>query len=132
MKRPFAVRGLDHVVLRVANLARSLAFYTDVLGCELERQLPTPGLYQLRAGDHLIDLVPLGSVLGGEAAVAQPGNMAHFCLRVSPFDGDALSSWLRTHGCEPGLVETRYGASGPGLSLYVQDPDDNVVEIRGA
>ena len=54
----FQVLGLDHVVLRVRDIEPALGFYRDVLGCALERSLPEMGLYQLRAGRSLIDLVP--------------------------------------------------------------------------
>ena len=62
--RPIEIRGLDHVVLRVRDLPRALAFYCDVLGCREERRLDALGLVQLRAGAHLIDLVAVDSPLG--------------------------------------------------------------------
>src|SRR5207237_4046455 len=56
---PFVVQGIDHIVLRVRELPRALAFYRDVLGCRVEREQPELGLTQLRAGRSLIDLVTL-------------------------------------------------------------------------
>ncbi|HYC07988.1 MAG TPA: VOC family protein, partial [Steroidobacteraceae bacterium] len=61
---PFAVQGIDHIVLRVRELPRALAFYRDVLGCALEREQPELGLTQLRAGRSLIDLVTIDGPLG--------------------------------------------------------------------
>ncbi len=58
------VKAIDHVVLRTDRLHEMLAFYCDVLGCAVERELPRIGLVQLRAGNSLIDLVPVDSELG--------------------------------------------------------------------
>ena len=60
----FQIKGIDHVVIRASDLGPMLEFYTDVLGCTLERQNEEIGLYQLRAGASLIDLVPVDGVLG--------------------------------------------------------------------
>ena len=128
------VRGLDHVVLRVADLERSIAFYADVLGCLVERRVDDVGLVQLRAGTALIDLVPVDSPLGrkGGGAVASTGkNVDHFALSIETFDEDALRAHLHTHGVEAGTTARRYGASGFGPSLYLNDPDGNLVELKG-
>ena len=131
---PLRVLGLDHVVLRVADLERALEFYEQVLGCREERRIEPVGLVQLRAGRALVDLVDLAGPLG-RAGGAPPGtegrNMDHFCLRIEPFDEAALRAHLEAHGVEPGEVGTRYGAEGNGPSLYVRDPDGNVVELKG-
>jgi len=128
------VRGLDHVVLRVADLERSLRFYRDALGCAPERSIEKLGLYQLRAGDALIDLVPVDSPLG-RAGGPPPGesgrNLDHLALRLARFDEEALRGHLRSHGIEPGEVAERYGAGGVGPSMYIRDPDGNVVELKG-
>ena len=88
----------------------------------------------MRAGSALIDLVPVDSPLG-RAGGAGPGeearNMDHFALRIEPFDEAALGAHLRTHGIEPGEVAQRYGAEGNGPSMYLLDPDGNVVELKG-
>jgi catechol 2,3-dioxygenase-like lactoylglutathione lyase family enzyme len=130
----FRVLGLDHVVLRVRDLAAALRFYQGALGCTIERRLDALGLVQLRAGASLIDLVPLDSPLGkagGGAPVADGKNVDHLCLRIEPFDAEALASHLRAHGVEPGDVSRRYGADGFGPSMYLRDPDGNVVELKG-
>ena len=64
------IRGLDHVVLRVRDLERSLHFYCTALGCKVERRIDALGLVQLRAGAHLIDLVPVDSPLGRAGGAA--------------------------------------------------------------
>jgi glyoxylase I family protein len=134
MGAPFSIRDLDHLVLRVASLDRSLAFYCGVLGCTVERRQEAIGLVQLRAGRSLIDLVPLDGKLGS-AGGAGPGpegrNVDHFCLRVDPFDGAAIAAYLRDNGLSPGDVAPRFGADGRGSSIYVTDPDGNTVELKG-
>jgi glyoxylase I family protein len=66
---------IDHVVLRVADLARSLSFHCDALGCTVERRHAAIGLVQLRAGRSLIDLVPISGKLGA-AGGAPPARSA--------------------------------------------------------
>ena len=134
MAAPFSIREIDHVVLRVADLSRSLGFYEGVLGCTRERHQEALGLMQLRAGRSLIDLVTIDGELGrlgGAAPGAEARNVDHFCLRIDPFDPAALASYLRSHGIEPGDVKPRFGAEGKGPSLYITDPDGNVVELKG-
>jgi glyoxylase I family protein len=128
------IRDIDHLVLRVADLPRMLRFYRDVLGCAVERDRRDLGLVQLRAGRSMLDLVPVDGPIGrqgGAAPGTQGRNLDHFCLRVEPFDADAIRAELRAHGFEPGPVEMRYGAEGNGPSIYVADPEGNVVELKG-
>jgi len=127
------LRDIDHLVLRVRELQPMLDFYCGVLGCTIERRLDDIGLVQLRAGRSLIDLVPLDSELGragGAAPGAQGRNLDHFCLSVEAFDEAALRQHLREHGIHMGEVRTRYGASGFGPSVYLDDPEGNVVELK--
>jgi glyoxylase I family protein len=130
----FGIRHIDHLVLRVVDLQAMMQFYVQVLGCTLEKIQEGPGLYQVRAGSSLIDLVPVGGQLG-RAGGAPPGkegrNLDHFCLRVEPFDAEEIIRHLRSRGLDPGAVESRYGAEGEGPSIYVTDPEGNVVELKG-
>lgn len=128
------ILGLDHVVLRIADLSRSLRFYCDALGCREERRSDALGLVQLRAGESLIDLVVVDSPLGraGGGAPAPDGkNVDHVCVRLASFDEAALREHLSAHGVAPGDVAPRYGARGMGPSMYIRDPDGNVVELKG-
>jgi catechol 2,3-dioxygenase-like lactoylglutathione lyase family enzyme len=130
----FKLVSLDHLVLRAADAETMLGFYRDVLGCTLERTVPESGLYQLRAGNSLIDLVDLAGELGragGGTTDPNARNLDHFCLRIDPFDESALRAYLRAHGIEAGEVKRRYGAEGNGPSLYIEDPEGNVVELKG-
>ena len=132
--RPIEIRGLDHVVLRISDLTRSLRFYVEMLGCREERRVDALGLVQLRAGASLIDLVdvnaPLGK-LGGPPPGAQARNLDHLALQLEHFDVARIREHLTAFGVEPGDVAQRYGALGMGPSMYVHDPDGNVVELKG-
>ncbi len=131
---PFRPLGLDHVVLRVADVARAKAFYCGVLGAHVEKVQEAIGLHQLRAGAALIDLVELDGVLGqkgGAAPGAEGRNMDHLCLRIEPFEEAAIRLHLEAHGVAPGDVVSRYGAEGQGPSMYITDPDGNSVELKG-
>jgi glyoxylase I family protein len=128
------IREIDHLVLRVADLERMLRFYCDGLGCTVERRREDLGLIQLRAGRSLLDLVPVTGPLGlaGGAAPGPEGrNLDHFCFRVDPFDEAAIREQLQAHGVTAGPVASRYGAEGEGPSIYVTDPEGNVVELKG-
>lgn len=128
------IRAIDHVVLRVRDVDASLAFYCGALGCTEERRIEALGLIQLRAGASLIDLVDVASPLG-QAGGPPPGeggrNMDHFALQLQDFDESAIRRSLRQAGVEPGEVGQRYGAQGTGPSMYLRDPDGNVVELKG-
>ena len=128
------IREIDHLVLRVVDLERMLGFYCGVLGCAVERRQDAIGLVQLRAGRCLLDLVPVTGRLG-QAGGAAPGregrNLDHFCFRVEPFDEEVIRRHLEAHGVEAGAIEQRYGAEGAGPSMYITDPEGNVVELKG-
>ena len=129
----FKIHGIDHIVLRVSNLAASRKFYEGLLGCVMERELPDLGLYQLRAGRQLIDLVPVGGQLAGDSEVVQKNkNLDHFCLTVSPFEPEAITKRMVLAGVVCSEVGSRYGADGYGLSIYIIDPDGNTVELKAA
>jgi catechol 2,3-dioxygenase-like lactoylglutathione lyase family enzyme len=130
----FNIRHIDHLVIRVRNLQSMLDFYLKVIGCTVEKTQEDLGLYQLRAGDSLIDFIPVEGPLGrigGAGPGAEGRNLDHFCLRIEPFDGERILEYLRSKGIKPGKVESRYGADGDGPSIYVTDPEGNVVELKG-
>ncbi|AGK48110.1 glyoxalase/Bleomycin resistance /Dioxygenase superfamily protein [Burkholderia thailandensis MSMB121] len=129
----FHIHEIDHVVLRAADLAAMTRFYCDVLGCHVEKEQRELGLVQLRAGRSLIDLLAVGSPID-RADSGAPGkgrNMDHLCLRVEPFDAAALHAHLTAHGARPGDEARRYGADGYGPSIYLFDPEGNMVELKG-
>ncbi len=131
---PLRLRAIDHVVVRVRAIDKAIAFYRDVLGCAMEKEQADLGLYQLRAGASLIDLVDVAGKLGRqfpEPPSARAPNMDHVCLQVDPWDAEAITAHLERHGVVPGEVGTRYGATGYGPSIYINDPEGNVVELKG-
>jgi len=140
----FHLLGLDHLVLRVRDMARMERFYTEVLGCEVERRVESLRLVQLRAGHSLIDLIDIASPGGGATLAARDNgaanddapdgwrrNLDHFCVRVEPFDQGAIIAHLLKHGVVPGETKRRYGADGYGPSIYISDPEGNAVELKG-
>ena len=135
MTLPFSVQRIDHVVFRVRDLARSIDFSRTVLGCEVVRQREHLGLVHLRAGASMIDLVSVEGRLGqrgGPPPGAEGRNVDHLCLRIEPFAEPDLVLHLQRHGLAPlGKAEHNFGAEGDGPSLYFQDPDGNVIELKG-
>ena len=134
MKTAITIREIDHIVLRVVDLARMLAFYGDVLGCREVRRQDEIGLVQLRAGSSMVDLIPIDGKLGaaGGAAPGREGrNVDHVCFRVEPFDESAIRAHLAAHGIEAGPAAARFGAEGEGPSIYLQDPEGNTIELKG-
>lgn len=128
-----AIRDIDHVVFRVIDLDRVARFYIDVLGARWEKKQEAVGLYQLRVGTSLIDLVPVDQKLGrqGGAAPGREGrNVDHVCFRVLPWDGAAILAHLASHGIAAEIV-SRYGADGEGPSIYLDDPEGNALELKG-
>lgn len=128
------IRDIDHVVIRARDPARLVQFYCDVLGCRVERDQDAIGLVQLRAGRSMIDIVGVDGALGrkGGAAPGSDGhNMDHLCVRVDPFDVDAIRAHLAAHDVGIDDSGRRYGAEGEGFSLYIRDPEGNVVELKG-
>ncbi|MFJ6023938.1 VOC family protein [Brevundimonas sp. NPDC092305] len=128
------VAGIDHVVLRVKDADAAIAFYNGVLGCPVEKHNEPLGLFHLRAGDSLIDLVTLDGKIGlaGGAGPAVEGrNLDHVCLRLKDYDPDTTMAHLRAHGVAFEEPASRFGAGGEAMSIYLRDPDGNGIELRG-
>ena len=127
------ITEMDHIVLRTRNVDESLRFYTDILGLQPER------VDQWRAGevrfpsarlnpDTIIDFFASDNLPDTKDA---PRNQDHFCMVINPTDMEALKTQFEAIGVEiqagPGQ---RWGSHGNGTSLYIYDPDHNVVELR--
>ncbi|GGO66041.1 VOC family protein [Bowmanella pacifica] len=129
------IQAIDHLVLRVVDLERSVHFYQQVLGCEVVKRQAHLGLVHLRAGSSLIDLISLVGKLGqqgGRGPGVEGHNVDHFCLRIEPFDEAGLVAHLAAFGITPlGPASLNFGAEGQGLSLYFKDPDNNIIELKG-
>ena len=124
------VSGLDHLVLTVADLSATVAFYTDVLGMETQRFRATDGSnrWALRFGAQKINLHQAGHEFEPKARLATPGS-ADLCF----LSAEPLADWLAHFAAlgievEDGPVP-RSGAIGPITSLYLRDPDGNLIEV---
>jgi glyoxylase I family protein len=129
------IQDIDHVVLRVRELDRMVDFYCKVIGCTVEWNRPDLGLVHLRAGRCMIDLVPVDGptgLRGGAAPGVEGHNMDHFCLRIKAFEVGPIVKHLEAHGVKIGKITDRYGADGRGMSIYLEDPEGNSVELKGA
>jgi len=132
---PFKPTGIDHVVLRVRDIPRALSFYENVVGIKLERAQEDIGLWQLRAGSSLIDLVAVDGVIGRRGG-AGPGthgrNMDHIAIAIRPFDAAALRAHLAARGVViEGEALDNYGAEGDSPAFYIRDPEGNFIELMG-
>ncbi len=126
MEIPLKVAELDHVVLRCRDQDRAYDFYTRILGLSEERRIAQIGLIQLRAGRSMIDLVP-----ASDPRVETGLNVDHVCIGIEAHDLNDLVRYLREQSVEViGEPAMRYGAHGQGLSIYVRDPEGNVVELK--
>ena len=127
------IQGIDHVVFRVVDLEKVASFYIEVLGARWEKKQEEIGLYQLRVGSALVDLVPVDGRLGrmgGAAPGKEARNVDHVCFRVLPWNGESILGQLREHGIA-GEIVSRYGAEGDGPSIYLADPEGNNLELKG-
>jgi glyoxylase I family protein len=131
---PFALKGIEHVLLLVSGMDETLAFYGDVLGAQLETRLPEYGMAELRAGDSHIDLVDIAAPEGAWAQppVAGGRNVDHIAMKLNACDEHSLRRHLVKHGVD--IVEERVNVDSQGetLSLYVRDPSGNTVELMCA
>lgn len=125
MKPPIRVIGLDHVVLATPNVADMLDFYTEVLGLEGVRveewrrgEVPFPSLR--------VDATTLIDLMHGDRSGV---NLDHFCLVIEPADLDQLAK-RDDLSVARGPLEGLFGAQGNARSLYIHDPDGNLVELR--
>lgn len=134
---PIKIIELDHIVLNVKEIDRSLTFYTQVLGLKGERVQEFKegkiGFPSVRINEHtIIDLFPLrGARAPEKGAEKTQGNLNHFCLVVEKEDFSGIVDYLKGHNVpiQQGPV-SRWGARGRATSVYFLDPDGNEVEIR--
>ena len=127
------ITDLDHIVLRVKDVEVSMQFDTETLGLKPER------VDQWRAGEvrfpsaRLNDDTIIDLFASDQESIGRDGvkNQDHFCMVIEPTDMDELKARFEAIGvgiqAGPGK---RWGSHGDGISLYVYDPDDNVVELR--
>jgi catechol 2,3-dioxygenase-like lactoylglutathione lyase family enzyme len=121
------ITGFDHLVLRCADVEKTLAWYVETLGMAPVRvdewrrgEVPFPSVRA--SGATIIDLIPAGGTITER-------NVDHFCLVADRATVDAVAADTDTFRIHE-APSVRFGARGDGWSVYVYDPDDNVVEIR--
>ena len=124
MEPSIRVSELDHIVLCCADVERTLAWYTDVLGLAPVR------LDEWRRGDAPFPSVRInaGTIIDLVAGEPADGRLDHFCVVIEPTDLTAVAQSGQFDVVDG--PATRYGARGDGTSLYVRDPDGAVVELR--
>ena len=130
---PFSLQTIDHVVIRAVNAAELAAFYVEAVGCTLAWDRPELGLTHLKAGNAMIDIVSNDGPLGtkGVSLPAEHGrNVAHLCLRITPFDCETLRAHFEAFGIVVAPPQSRFGAQGNGLSIYLTDPEGNGIEFK--
>lgn len=127
---------LDHIVLNVSDIDRSLTFYTEVLGLKGERvdefRAGKVSFPSVRINDAtIIDLFPKKDGAAEITAEKINGNLNHFCLVVGAEDFSGIVEYLAGNHVEIRLGPvSRWGAQGRATSVYFLDPDGNEVEIR--
>ena len=120
------IRTFDHVVLATADLHRCLDFYTRVLGMRLEHY--GENRIALRFGDHKFNVHPPGFDAGIKARTPTPGSLDLCFLADRPLDEVIAHLKANRVAIEEGPVE-RTGARFKIRSVYVRDPDGNLIEI---
>ena len=124
------VSALDHLVLTVADIAATCAFYDSVLGMSTQSFDATDGSrrWALSFGQQKINLHQVGNEFEPKAKHATAGSGDLCFLTETPIDH--WQDHLAHHAIpiEEGPVQ-RTGATGPILSLYIRDPDENLIEI---
>ena len=130
------ITELDHIVLNVSDIERSLSFYTEVLGLKGERvdefKSGKVGFPSVRINEGtIIDLFPTKQPGGPADGKKNSGNLNHFCMVVGPDDFTGITEYLAANkiAIREGPV-SRWGARGRATSVYFLDPDGNEVEIR--
>ena len=130
------ITDLDHIVLNVSDIDRSLGFYTEVLGLKGERieefRAGKVGFPSVRINDAtIIDLFPTPTSAGLGRGSQINRNLNHFCMVVGADDFSGIVEYLAENdiSVREGPV-SRWGARGRATSVYFLDPDDNEIEIR--
>ena len=133
MAPPFTLTGMDHVVFLVDDMARALAFYHQVIGCQPGYSYPALGMEQVWAGSALIVLWDVSHPGAAAAVPAVKGgrNVDHVCIATSPVAPAALRAHFAAHGVVIEREATHGGARGVGHSTYIRDPFGNLLEIKG-
>ena len=134
--KPISITALDHIVLNVRDIDRSLQFYTEVLGLQGERvdefRAGKVGFPSVRINSAtIIDLFPRQNAAADAPEAKTDGNLNHFCLVIEAAEFAGIVEYLKGRGVgvHRGPI-SRWGARGQATSVYFLDPDRNEIEIR--
>jgi catechol 2,3-dioxygenase-like lactoylglutathione lyase family enzyme len=135
--KPISITALDHIVLNIGDIDRSLKFYTEVLGLRGERvaefRAGKVGFPSVRVNNAtIIDLFPRPNAAASDVPDSKADrNLNHFCLVVEPEDFAGIVEYLNERGVSVNRGPiSRWGARGQATSVYFFDPDGNEIEIR--
>jgi len=132
----FKIKRLDHLVIRTQNIKEMISFYCFILGYKVQRDnLKESGLIELNAGESMIDLFDVSSDTISSTQKEQCDkdikNLDHFCILLDNFDETEIKLHLKNFGVKCSEIEMSYGSSGYGPSIYIYDPDENKIELKG-
>jgi catechol 2,3-dioxygenase-like lactoylglutathione lyase family enzyme len=122
------IRSLDHLVLTVRDLEATLRFYRDGLGMEVRSFGSDGQRLALHFGHQKINLHELGKEFEPKASLPTPGSADLCFLTDRPIDEVKAALEAAGHSLIEGPVR-RSGAMTPILSIYLRDPDGNLIEI---
>jgi catechol 2,3-dioxygenase-like lactoylglutathione lyase family enzyme len=118
------VHKLDHIVLAVADIPRTRAFYERVLGMRAEEE--RPGKWCLLFGSNKISLHEVGDVPAiAQGTIRGSGN---FCM-LTDTPIEEVTNTLAGEGIEIVASGERHGGAGRMMSVYFKDPDGNLIEV---
>jgi catechol 2,3-dioxygenase-like lactoylglutathione lyase family enzyme len=128
---------LDHVGVRVTDLDRAIAFYTEMFGFEMVERRMLTGNDHVESAALKVSEDSLVFLLANPAFTAQPTSVEarpeHFCLTFEPAEFEGIVGRLRAAGAldrPEADLRPRSGATGRSPSVYVLDPDNNQIEVK--
>jgi catechol 2,3-dioxygenase-like lactoylglutathione lyase family enzyme len=125
------IESIDHIVLTAQNIEQTTSFYCDVLGMQLEAFSPPDGSPERRAlkfGNQKINLHDAKAPY-----VPHAKNPTSGAIDLCFLSDVTIQDWIKTFELHKIPIENgpvqKTGATGPLMSVYVRDPDGNLIEI---
>jgi len=126
--------SIDHIVLTASDVGQTISFYCDILGMELQTFTPSDGgekRWSLKFGDQKINIHDERSPYNPHARNPISGAVDICFLSFTPIEIWKIIFSKHNIKIEDGPVQ-KTGASGPIMSIYVRDPDLNLIEISNS